>query len=176
MKSYKISLIGLFVAITAICSWITIPLPFTPVPINMATFAVIMSGLVLGARLGAISQIIYIFIGIVGMPVFSGFSSGFGVLVGPTGGYLMGYIFIALLSGILSKNHDYKIFIGIVLGNVMCYILGSLWFMYITESNLTTTLTLCVFPFILGDILKILLAYLVFKRIPKRYIISQQIN
>ncbi|HKK95099.1 MAG TPA: biotin transporter BioY, partial [Anaerovoracaceae bacterium] len=175
MKSYKISLIGLFVAITAICSWITIPLPFTPVPINMATFAVIMSGLVLGARLGAISQIIYIFIGIVGMPVFSGFSSGFGVLVGPTGGYLMGYIFIALLSGILSKNHDYKIFIGIVLGNVMCYILGSLWFMYITESNLTTTLTLCVFPFILGDILKILLAYLVFKRIPKRYIISQQI-
>lgn len=176
MKSYKISLIGLFVAITAICSWITIPLPFTPVPINMATFAVIMSGLVLGARLGAISQIIYIFIGIVGMPVFSGFSSGFGVLVGPTGGYLMGYIFIALLSGILSKNHDYKIFIGIVLGNVMCYILGSLWFMYITESNLTTTLTLCVFPFILGDILKILLAYLVFKRIPKRYIISQQIT
>ena len=169
MKTYKISLIGLFVALTAICSWINIPLPFTPVPINLATFAAIMSGLILGPKLGSLSQVIYIFIGIIGLPVFNGFTSGIGILLGPTGGYLIGYIFISFFSGLYNTD-NYKTIIGIILGNLSCYLLGSLWFMNITGSGLLTTLILCIFPFLFGDSVKILLAYFVFKRIPSRYI------
>lgn len=170
MKTYNLTLTALFATITAVCSWITIPLPFTPVPINMATFAVIISGLVLGPKYGTISQLLYIFLGVVGLPVFSGFTSGIGIILGPTGGYLISYILIALIVG-ASKN--FNIIIGLILGTMTCYFFGSIWFMVLTGSNFTTTIALCVIPFILGDTLKLLLAYYVFKRIPGRYIITE---
>jgi biotin transport system substrate-specific component len=169
MKTYRITLIGLFAAVTAICAWITIPLPFTPVPINLATFGVMIAGAVLGSKYGSISQLIYILIGLIGLPVFSGFSGGLGHLLGPTGGYIFGYILIALIVGKLSKDTYPKIVSGMVLGTLTCYTVGSLWFMYITDSSIITTLSLCVLPFIPGDVLKIFLAVVIVKRIPKKY-------
>lgn len=172
MKTYKITLIGLFTAITVVCTWITIPLPFTPVPINLATFSVMVAGAVLGPKYGSISQLIYTLIGVIGLPVFSGFSAGIGHLLGPTGGYIFGYILIALIVGKLSKKTYPKIVSGMILGTLACYAVGSLWFMYITGSNLLTTFSLCVLPFIPGDVIKVLLASVIVERIPKEYFIN----
>lgn len=101
-------LCGLFAAITAICSWINIPIGITPVPINLATFAVLLGGAFLGAKAGAVSQLVYLLLGLIGLPVFHGFTSGPGVLAGPTGGYLIGYIMCALFVGALATKSPRK--------------------------------------------------------------------
>ena len=85
-------LTGIFAAIVTICSWITVPLPFTQVPINLAVLGVLLAGGCLGSKYGSLSILIYILLGAVGIPVFAGFGSGLGTLAGPTGGYIVGYI------------------------------------------------------------------------------------
>ena len=90
-------LCGLFAALTAICSYITIPLGFTPVPINLATLAVFLAGGLLGKKYGTASIAVYVMMGAVGIPVFAGFQGGVGVLAGPTGGFIAGYIAAAFL-------------------------------------------------------------------------------
>ncbi len=100
-KTKKMMLTALFTAITAVCAMISIPLPFTPVPINMATLAIFMAGGLLGWKYGSLSQIVYVLLGAMGAPIFSGFRGGLGHLVGPTGGYLLGYIVAAFLVGVI---------------------------------------------------------------------------
>ena len=100
----KITLCALFAALTAILSQISIPLPFTPVPINLAMVSVFMAGALLGAKRGAISQVVYVIIGIIGVPVFASFTAGIGIVVGPTGGYIAGYIVAAIIVGIIVKK------------------------------------------------------------------------
>lgn len=95
-----IILSGVFAAMVALCSWITIPLPFTQVPINLAILGVLLAGGLLGSKYGALSISIYILLGAVGLPVFAGFGAGLGVLVGPTGGYIVGYLLCAAISGL----------------------------------------------------------------------------
>ncbi len=99
-KTNMLLLSGLFSALTAICSWINIPLFFTPVPINLALIGPYMSGLMLGPRYGLLSQLIYILLGAIGVPVFAGFSGGIGVLAGPTGGFIAGYAVCAFICGL----------------------------------------------------------------------------
>ena len=114
---YSYLLCALFAALTAIFSQIMIPLPFTPVPINLALLAVWLCGIVLGAKRGAISILVYILLGAIGVPVFHGFMGGIGVLAGPTGGYIVGYLPAVVIFGFLynryisvnnynSNNHD----------------------------------------------------------------------
>ncbi len=95
-----IILCGVFAAVVAVCSWITVPLPFTQVPINLAILGVLLAGGLLGSKYGALSLLVYILLGAVGLPVFAGFGAGLGVLVGPTGGYIVGYLLCAAISGL----------------------------------------------------------------------------
>lgn len=100
-KTTYMALCGLFAALMAICSFISIPLGFTPVPVNLATLGVFLAGGLLGKKYGTLSLTVYVVLGAVGVPVFAGFRGGLSVLVGPTGGYIFGYIAAAFLIGLL---------------------------------------------------------------------------
>ena len=107
--------IGLSAAIIAVCSWISIPLT---VPITLQTMGVVLISGLFGAKRGTLSTLLYILIGAIGVPVFSGFKSGFGVLLGSTGGYIIGFIFTALIVGIVSDktNKLWALILSMVVG------------------------------------------------------------
>ncbi len=165
---YKMVLCALFAALTAIFSQIAIPIG--PVPINLATFAVFCAAALLGSKLGALSLIIYVAIGAAGVPVFSMFRAGLSTLVGPTGGYIIGYIATAFISGLIiekfNKSNKLHLYITSMLaGLLICYIMGTAWFMFSLSRGLWDSLMLCVIPFIPGDIIKIIAAAMIAKRI-----------
>jgi len=159
ISTRNLSLCGLFAALTAVFSQIQVPIG--PVPINLATMSVFIAGGVLGWKYGALSQIVYVLLGMVGAPVFAGFSGGLGIVIGKTGGYIIGYIVAAFLTGLVAdKAKNLKVFlpIGMVLGLISCLALGTAWFMFVTGTALWQSLVWCVFPFIAGDIVKIAVA------------------
>ena len=160
------ALCGLFAALMAICSLISIPLGFTPVPVNLATLGVFLAGGLLGKKYGTISIAVYVLLGAVGVPVFAGFRGGLSVLVGPTGGYIIGYIAAAFLVGLLTEllvpkagrsagREILACIIAMIIGLFACYLLGTLWFMISTHTGVWAALISCVFPFLPGDALKI---------------------
>lgn len=158
-KTLKITMCALFAALTAICSQIQIPLP--QIPINLALFSVCIAGAVLGAAYGALSMIVYVLLGAVGVPVFAGFKGGFAAITGSTGGYIVGYIVCAWVTGIIVKNTKgkiYQIALAMVVGVALCYVLGTIWFMILSGNPLKVSLGFCVFPFLPGDAIKIILA------------------
>ena len=153
--------IALLASATAICSQIMLPLPFTSVPINLALLPVFLSGLLLGPVNSSVCMMIYLSLGLVGLPVFSGFRGGPGVLLGPTGGYLIGYVFCAVITGLLAekaRHRSWGVILGMIAGLGICYLFGSGWFMFLTHRPLLDTLFLCVIPFIPGDAFKIIAA------------------
>lgn len=157
-------LAGLFAGLTAICSWISLPLFFTPVPINMALLGPYLAGILIGSKYGALSQIIYILMGILGIPVFSGFASGIGIIMGPTGGFIAGYVACAALCGLVSGKKDSGCRILLMIcGLFSCYFIGLIWFISVTGSSLRTGLVSCVLPFIPGDAVKITAAAILSK-------------
>jgi len=161
-QSYTASLVytAMMAAVIAVCALISIPLPGL-VPISLATFAVMMSGLLLGWKWGVIAVAVYILLGVVGVPVFAGGKSGIEALAGPTGGYIVGYLPYAVLAGLPVKNLQSKYWGRIVLllaGTIVCYALGTAWFMHATASGLAVSLGKCVLPFLPGDAAKILLS------------------
>lgn len=99
--TFMLTLTALFAAVLAVASWISVPLPFTPVPVNLATLAVTLAGALLGCKYGTLSVLVYILLGAVGVPVFAGFTGGLGHLAGPTGGYIIGYLSSAFICGII---------------------------------------------------------------------------
>ena len=157
-------------ALIAICSWISIP---TAVPFTLQTFAVFLVLLLLGGKRGTVATLIYVLLGAVGAPVFAGFGGGFGVLLGSTGGYILGFLFIGLiyiLFGRVSKNNIAVKMAALVLGLIVCYAFGTAWFMHVYMKNtgevgLLTVLGWCVFPFIVPDLVKMALAAMIAKRI-----------
>ena len=154
-----------FAALTAVCSQIAIPL--YPVPVNLAWLPIFLASLLLGSKLGALSQIVYVCLGLVGLPVFSMFRGGLGVLAGSTGGYIVGYILMAAVIGWLYSRGVHSI-IAILVGAALCYGVGTVWFMYLTKYTVFVALRLCVLPFLLGDGLKILAAYWLHRRLMDR--------
>lgn len=163
-RIHQLLLSGLFAALTAICSWLNIMLFFTPVPINMALLAPYLSGLLLGSRYAVLSQIIYVLMGVIGIPVFAGFTAGLGVIIGPTGGFIAGYIICAAVCGLPLRKKGTKHRILLMLAGLMsCYAFGLIWFMYVTESSLWAGLMSCVLPFLPGDAVKIAVAALLAK-------------
>jgi biotin transport system substrate-specific component len=161
-RTQLLILCGVFAALTSVCAVISLPLPFTPVPVSLATLAVLMSGGILGAKYGALSQLVYILLGAVGLPVFSGFTAGFSILVGPTGGYIAGYAVAACIVGLLCDGLKNTGVFGaavlagaMVLGMAACCAVGTAWFTHATNTPLIAALGMCVFPFIPGDALKI---------------------
>ena len=190
-KTTALVLCGIFAALMAICSFITIPLGFTPVPINLATLGVFLTGGILGKKYGSISLIVYILLGAVGIPVFAGFKGGLGVLAGPTGGYIIGYLAAAFLTGLLVEIVFRKTFggaesgsrsktsgtaksrtlrlIGIILSMIIglaaCYALGTAWFMISTGTGFGAAMVSCVIPFLPGDAVKIVAGALLVQKL-----------
>ena len=173
-KIKDIVLISLFSAIIVVCSFITIP---AVVPFTLQTFAVFLCLNILGAKKGIISILIYIFLGVVGLPVFSGFNGGIGALLNVTGGYIVGFIFSALIFWVITSvfNKKSRKIIKIIASFaalIGCYIFGTLWYILLFIKNgdtisFTGALTICVLPFIIPDILKILLALSISEKINK---------
>lgn len=157
-------LMALFTAI--LCVLAPMSLPIGPVPISLATFVIYFSLYFLGWKKGTVTCILYLLIGLVGLPVFSGFSGGVGKLAGPTGGYLIGYIFLALVTGmVIEKSYGKNIrfspvfcFAGMFLGTAVLYVFGTAWFCISTGTSVAAALVTCVFPFIIGDLAKMFVA------------------
>ncbi len=165
-KLQNFLLAGLMTAITAICSWINIGLFFTPIPINLALMGPYISGLLLGSRYGVLSQTAYVLMGAFGLPVFAGFASGVGVLAGPTGGFIAGYVLCSAICGlsVRKKGTKHRLLL-MLLGLTACYVCGLIWFMFVTGAALWAALVSCVFPFLLGDAVKIALTALLTKHL-----------
>lgn len=160
-RTKKIVLIGLMTAVTCILGPLSIPLPFSPVPISLTNFAIFLAVFILGMKDATISFIIYLLLGAVGVPVFSAFSGGLGKLVGPTGGYLFGFIFLALIMGFFMEHFDRKIvptIIGMIIGMAVCYIFGTVWLAKLMSLSFNEALALGVLPYLAGDVAKIIIA------------------
>lgn len=154
-KTYLMAMTGVMTAVTCILAPFSIPIG--PVPISFTNLAIFFALYLLGWKMGTVSCMLYIFIGMIGMPVFSGFSGGLGKLLGPTGGYIIGFIPMAVLSGIIidhSRSHILH-FLGMILGTALCYALGTAWFCVVMDTNVMAALSLCVLGFIPGDFVKI---------------------
>jgi biotin transport system substrate-specific component len=171
LRLYPLILCALFAALTVVGAIIQIPLPFTPVPISLATLSVYLAGGLLGAKCGVLSQVVYILLGAIGLPVFSNFQGGVGVIVGPTGGYIIGYVTAALVVGLIagSDRHTpvWKLTVAMIAGTAACYIPGTAWFMISTGTGLVSALSFCVIPFLIGDTLKIIAAVLLVKALKR---------
>ncbi|HHV62693.1 MAG TPA: biotin transporter BioY [Firmicutes bacterium] len=161
----SIILAGLFGALTAVGAVVTIPLPWTPVPFSLQVLFVLLSGIVLGGKLGAMSQAIYIILGVIGLPVFSGGHAGPGVLVGPTGGYLLGFVVAPLVVSMVAGRgrregtwSGLKDFAGTLLGVVVIYIFGASQLALVANLTPSRAISLGVLPFIAGDVVKAFLA------------------
>lgn len=164
----RLTLAALFVALTAVCSQLQIPLPM--IPINLALFSVYLSGALLGAKGGALAMTAYALLGAAGVPVFAGFGSGPATLFGRTGGYILGYILAAAIVGALSRRWGRtfaKLCLAMLAGMLVCYLFGTAWFMALTGMNLATSLSYCVLPFLPGDAVKIALAALLTVKLQK---------
>ena len=157
-----IALILGFALLTAACAQIRIPLGFTPVPITGQTFAVLLSGAVLGSRMGAASQLVYVALGAVGLPFYAGGSGGWEVATGGTAGYLLGFIVASYMVGYLAEHRqDRQLFTSILAfltGTLIIYVLGVAWLMSFYSWDLITGVEKGITPFIIGDTLKVLLA------------------
>ncbi|MCD7723769.1 MAG: biotin transporter BioY [Clostridiales bacterium] len=175
VKTQDIVYIGIFAALTAVCSWISIPLT---VPITLQTMGVCITAGLLGTKRGTLAVLVYILLGIVGIPVFSGFKAGAGVLLGSTGGYIIGFIFTALIVGLFTGLFGNKIWVlalSMVLGIAVCYLFGTVWFLVVYNNNnadpmsVSAVLATCVTPFIGFDIIKVIISVIVCSKL-KKYI------
>jgi len=161
---------SLFGALTAAGAFIVIPMP--PVPMTAQTFFLNVAAVLLGGPLGAVSQFIYVMLGVVGIPVFAGGKAGLGVIFGPTGGYLLGFIIAAFVIGTVDrfkKNADifWHIF-SMVIGMLIIYALGSLQLSLVAKMSFKKALAVGALPFIPGDVIKILLAAIISSRLKGR--------
>lgn len=164
MKTKIMALIALMAAVTCILGPLSLAIPISPVPISFTNLAVYFTIYVLGTKNGTISYLIYLLLGLVGLPIFSGFSGGAGKLFGPTGGYLIGFIFMALICGFFIEKWSAKLylhFIGMILGTAVCYLFGTVWLAFQANMDFSAALAAGVIPFIPGDLVKIIIALLV---------------
>lgn len=167
MKKLTIYQIAACAVMTAVlCVLGPMSIPIGAVPISLATFVLYLMVYILGTTGASVSTLVYLLLGLVGLPVFSGYSGGFAKLAGPTGGYLVGYIFIALIGGIiLKRSHANTVIsaLGLVLGTAVLYVFGTAWFVILMDVTVGYALTVCVLPFILIDLGKIVVATLIGK-------------
>ena len=165
-KAATLVKIPLMTVIIVLCSWIAIPFP---VPFTLQTLGVYCALLILGGKKGTVSILLYILLGVVGLPVFSGFSGGIGHLLSPTGGYIWGFLLCALLylcAEKFTKSSIAKKAAVLSLGTLLCYIAGTVWFVLSIQSDsFFLAFVLCVLSFIVPDALKILFAIYVCKKI-----------
>ena len=165
-----LALIALMAVLIAVCSWISIP---AAVPFTLQTLGIFLALRLLGGAKGTVSVLVYILLGAVGVPVFAGFSGGVGCLLGSTGGYLVGFLFTALVMWAMERLMGKKLWVlalSMLLGLVVCYAFGTVWFILVYarttgEIGLLTALGWCVFPYVLPDLIKMALALVLCRRL-----------
>ena len=171
-KIYDLVYIALFTSLISVCAWITVPFS---IPFTMQTFAVFVTVAMLGGKRGTIAVGCYIMLGLFGLPVFSGFNGGVSALFGATGGYIIGFILIALVMWACEKLFGKKttvLAVSMTLGIAACYLFGSVWYTFVYmhktgAAGFLAALLTCVVPYIIPDVVKIFLALLVKKRLGK---------
>ena len=169
LKTKDLALVGLFAALMAVCAWISIPVG--PVPVTLQTFAVFLAAALLGSKRGTLAVLVYILLGVVGLPVFARFST----LNPVTFGYVLGFLPLGMLTAAAEKLFPKKAFalpLGMVLGLLVCYLIGTVWFYYVmhfrgTEYSIGKILSVCVTPFLLPDLLKLGAAYFLSRKLSK---------
>ena len=145
------TVIALVTAVICIIAPFSIPIAISPIPITLALFALFLAGIILGKWKGVVCTVIYLLLGMVGLPVFNGFSGGVQKLVGPTGGYLIGYLFLVFFTGLFVEKFPNKIpmyFVGGIIGIIVCYAFGTVWFVLQYKVGFLEALTMCLFPYI----------------------------
>ena len=169
-RTVDLAYIALFAVLMAVCAWITIPMT---VPFTLQIFAVFAALVTLGGRRGTYALVVYLLLGAVGLPVGAGFQGGLGWLLGTTGGYIVGFLCIALLYWLLTAKLGESLPVVIaacVLVLALCYAFGTAWFMVVYARTsgpvgLMTALGWCVFPYIIPDLVKLVLAVLLSRRV-----------
>ncbi len=171
MKIRNMALCGFFAALLAICAWLAVPLGDGMV--TLQTFGVFLALGVLGGKQGTIAVAVYLLLGAVGLPVFSGFRGGMGMLLSTTGGYLTGFLGCSLVFWLLSALFPGKTLPGMLAGLLVCYLFGSIWYYHIYVGGDTVTLGIilakCVLPYLLPDGIKLLLAWQLSQKL-KRFV------
>lgn len=170
MSTRDLTRISFFTALTAVMAYVSVPLPFSPVPVTGQTLAVMLAGSVLTAGQSFISMVVFLLIGAIGVPIFSGGEAGLGVIIGKTGGYLIGFVLgaaaIALLRG--RKNSLPRLIAANLAGGIIVvYIFGVLWLDHVTGIGLSKAFIFGAVPFIPGDLIKVVLAALIGHRLNK---------
>ena len=172
IKTIDMIYIALGAALMAVCAWISIPIG--EIPITLQTLAVCLVAGLFKTKRAVCSTLIYILLGAIGVPVFAGFKSGFGVLAGPTGGYIVGFVFTALIVGFVSDKMKVRLWavaIAMVVGIAVCYMFGTAWFYVYMQSKKAVTLSyilgLCVVPYIVPDVVKTVVACVLVSRLKK---------
>ena len=165
-NTYAMAVTALMTAVTCILAPLSIPIG--PVPISLTNFAIYLSLYLLDWKKGTISYILYLLLGLVGLPVFSGFTGGIGKLAGPTGGYIIGFIPMAIIAGIVIDKYTEKwllCLLAMIVGTIVCYALGTAWLAYEAKMDMMAALWAGENPFIPGDLVKMALAILIAPKI-----------
>lgn len=160
-RDHKIYRMTMTAAMTAvICVLAPLALPVGPVPVTLVNLMVYLALYLLGGKLGSLSCLLYVLIGLAGIPVFAGFTGGAGKLLGPTGGYIAGYVLMALAAGwVIDRTGRRTVHVlGLAAGTALCYALGTVWYCVSMACTVEAALLVCVLPFLPGDVVKIALA------------------
>lgn len=166
MKVKDMVITAVFAAIICMVSPFTIPIG--PIPLSLATLAIYIAASTLNWKFGTLSVVVYVAIGAIGLPVFSNFGAGIQRLVGPTGGFIIGYILCALVIGLILKKHSIKKWlypVAMVIGTIVLYACGTAWFMFSLDYTLVSALMVTTVPFLIGDVIKIVLASVIAPRL-----------
>lgn len=158
MNTKRIALIGLMTAVICALGPVSFPLPISPVPVSLGVLGVLLAAYLLGMKWGTVSCLIYLLIGLVGVPVFTGFSGGVGKVLGPTGGYLIGYIFLSLFTGFFVGKWPNKWplhLAGMILGTAAMYLFGTLWLGYLMKYSFLEALWIGAILYIPAELVKI---------------------
>lgn len=170
LRTVDMAYIALFAVLMAVCAWITIPMT---VPFTLQIFAVFAALVTLGGRRGTYAVVVYLLLGAVGLPVGSGFQGGLGWLLGTTGGYIVGFLCIALIYWLMTAKLGDSLPVSVaacVLGLAVCYAFGTAWFLVVYARTsgpigLMTALGWCVFPYIIPDLVKLALTVILGRRV-----------
>lgn len=165
MRTKELVLTALFSAVISVLSLVSVPTPLG-IPLTIQVFAVALCGFTLGAKMSVIATVVYIFLGLIGLPIFSGFMGGISVLFGLTGGFIIGFIPLSLLTGLNFKSGVLRVVIGMV-GLVVCHIIGIIQFAFISGTELTASFVTVSAPYLIKDIALVIGAFVMSKWLRK---------
>lgn len=177
MKTRDLVVCSLFAAMTAVLSQISIPLP-NGIPLTLQLLAVFLCGVILGAKKGFISTLVYVALGAIGLPVFAGFTGGFQYIVGYSGGFIISFPLVAFIIGFVSEKTDNMVLIllSTILGLIVSYTIGTLVFSLVTNTSISASLAACVIPFIFTDLLKCFVATVIGLKLKENISIKSVLN